>query len=140
MDSIARKNTGAPFPEARAHRVCFVIAFDKVGAGEGLCFVVAVSARQHQDSPGWGGYTVDEVAPQRRERREGNETIRRWRTRRSRAATTPDIAKVAALRLPRRRPHGQSTRRPRPHPHLSGRIAVSSEGGHDDEHPTRAVG
>jgi hypothetical protein len=62
MDSIARKNTGAPFPEARAHRVCFVIAFDKVGAGEGLCFVVAVSARQHQDSPGWGGYTVDEVA------------------------------------------------------------------------------
>ena len=33
-----------------------------VGAGTGPCFVVAVGARQHQDGPGWGGYTVDEVA------------------------------------------------------------------------------
>ena len=33
-----------------------------VGAGEGLCVVVAVGARQHQDAPGWGGYTADEVA------------------------------------------------------------------------------
>ena len=33
-----------------------------VGAGEGPCVVVAVGARQHQDAPGWGGYTVDEVA------------------------------------------------------------------------------
>jgi uncharacterized cupin superfamily protein len=32
-----------------------------VGAGEG-CIVVAVGAREHQDGPGWGGYTVDEVA------------------------------------------------------------------------------
>ena len=33
-----------------------------VGAGTGLCVVVAVGARQHQDGPGWGGYTVNEVA------------------------------------------------------------------------------
>ena len=33
-----------------------------VGAGEGPCVVLAVGARQHQDGPGWGGYTVDEVA------------------------------------------------------------------------------
>jgi hypothetical protein len=33
------------------------------------------------------------------------------------------------------RPHRQSTRRPRPYPRLRGRIAVSSEGSHDDEHP-----
>jgi uncharacterized cupin superfamily protein len=33
-----------------------------VGAGDGPCIVVAVGARQHQDGPGWGGYTVDEVA------------------------------------------------------------------------------
>jgi uncharacterized cupin superfamily protein len=32
-----------------------------VGAGEG-CVVVAVGSREHQDGPGWGGYTVDEVA------------------------------------------------------------------------------
>jgi uncharacterized cupin superfamily protein len=32
-----------------------------VGAGEG-CVVIAVGAREHQDGPGWGGYTVDEVA------------------------------------------------------------------------------
>jgi uncharacterized cupin superfamily protein len=33
-----------------------------VGAGSGPCIVVAVGSRQHQDGPGWGGYTVDEVA------------------------------------------------------------------------------
>jgi uncharacterized cupin superfamily protein len=33
-----------------------------VGAGEGPCIVVAVGGRQHQNAPGWGGYTVDEVA------------------------------------------------------------------------------
>jgi uncharacterized cupin superfamily protein len=33
-----------------------------VGAGSGPCVVVAVGARQHQDGPDWGGYTVDEVA------------------------------------------------------------------------------
>jgi hypothetical protein len=86
MDSIALNYTGAPFPEPRAHRVCFVIAVDKVGAG----------ARQHQDSPGWGGYTLDEVA-RRNDVSVEKETIRRRRTRRSRAATTPDIARVWLL-------------------------------------------
>jgi uncharacterized cupin superfamily protein len=33
-----------------------------IGAGEGPCVVVAVGARQHQDGPDWGGYTVDETA------------------------------------------------------------------------------
>jgi uncharacterized cupin superfamily protein len=33
-----------------------------VGAGDGPCVVVAVGARQHQESPDWGGYPVDEVA------------------------------------------------------------------------------
>jgi uncharacterized cupin superfamily protein len=33
-----------------------------VGAGEGPCAVLAVGARQHQESADWGGYTVDEVA------------------------------------------------------------------------------
>jgi len=33
-----------------------------VGAGDGPCIVIAVGARQHQDGPDWGGYTVDEVA------------------------------------------------------------------------------
>jgi uncharacterized cupin superfamily protein len=33
-----------------------------VGAGEGPCIVVAVGARQHQEGPDWGGYTVDESA------------------------------------------------------------------------------
>ncbi|MCW2990637.1 MAG: cupin protein [Solirubrobacterales bacterium] len=33
-----------------------------VGAGEGPSLVVAIGARQHQDGPGWGGYTVDETA------------------------------------------------------------------------------
>ena len=33
-----------------------------VGAGSGPCVVIAVGAREHQDGPGWGGYTVDEVA------------------------------------------------------------------------------
>jgi uncharacterized cupin superfamily protein len=33
-----------------------------VGAGDGPCVIVAVGARQNQDGPDWGGYTVDEVA------------------------------------------------------------------------------
>ncbi len=33
-----------------------------VGAGNGPCLVVAVGARDHQDSPDWGGYTVDDAA------------------------------------------------------------------------------
>ena len=33
-----------------------------LGAGEHGCVVVAVGAREHQDGPGWGGYTLDEVA------------------------------------------------------------------------------
>jgi uncharacterized cupin superfamily protein len=33
-----------------------------VGAGSGPCVVVAVGAREHQEGPDWGGYTVEEVA------------------------------------------------------------------------------
>jgi uncharacterized cupin superfamily protein len=33
-----------------------------VGAGAGPCIVLAVGAREHQDGPGWGGYSVDEAA------------------------------------------------------------------------------
>ena len=33
-----------------------------VGAGTGPAVVLAVGAREHQADPGWGGYTVDEVA------------------------------------------------------------------------------
>jgi uncharacterized cupin superfamily protein len=33
-----------------------------VGAGEALCGVLAVGAREHQTGAGWGGYPVDEVA------------------------------------------------------------------------------
>jgi uncharacterized cupin superfamily protein len=33
-----------------------------LGAGSGPCIVVAVGARDHQDGPDWGGYTVDDVA------------------------------------------------------------------------------
>jgi uncharacterized cupin superfamily protein len=33
-----------------------------VGAGDGPCVVVAVGARQFQEGPDWGGYTVDETA------------------------------------------------------------------------------
>ena len=33
-----------------------------VGAGDGPCLVLAVGAREHQEGPGWGGYTVDETA------------------------------------------------------------------------------
>ncbi len=33
-----------------------------VGAGDGPCVVVAVGGREHQDGPGWGGYSVDEAA------------------------------------------------------------------------------
>ena len=33
-----------------------------VGAGNGPCVVVAVGARQNQDGPDWGGYTVEEAA------------------------------------------------------------------------------
>ena len=33
-----------------------------VGAGDGPCIVVAIGARDNQEGPDWGGYTVDEVA------------------------------------------------------------------------------
>jgi uncharacterized cupin superfamily protein len=33
-----------------------------VGAGDVPCVVLAIGAREHQNSPGWGGYTVDEAA------------------------------------------------------------------------------
>jgi uncharacterized cupin superfamily protein len=33
-----------------------------IGAGEVPCLLLAVGAREHQGAPGWGGYTVDEVA------------------------------------------------------------------------------
>jgi uncharacterized cupin superfamily protein len=33
-----------------------------VGAGNAPCAVLAVGAREHQDRPGWGGYTVDAAA------------------------------------------------------------------------------
>jgi uncharacterized cupin superfamily protein len=33
-----------------------------VGAGTEPCVVVAVGAREHQNGPGWGAYTVDDVA------------------------------------------------------------------------------
>jgi uncharacterized cupin superfamily protein len=33
-----------------------------LGAGDAPCVVLAVGAREHQDGPGWGAYTVDEVA------------------------------------------------------------------------------
>jgi uncharacterized cupin superfamily protein len=33
-----------------------------VGAGDGPCVMVAVGGRAHQDTPGWGGYSVDEAA------------------------------------------------------------------------------
>jgi len=33
-----------------------------VGAGDGPCVVFAVGARTHQDTQGWGGYPVDDVA------------------------------------------------------------------------------
>jgi uncharacterized cupin superfamily protein len=33
-----------------------------VGAGEEPCAVLAVGARSHQDTDGWGAYTVDEAA------------------------------------------------------------------------------
>jgi uncharacterized cupin superfamily protein len=33
-----------------------------LGAGDDLCVVLAVGAREHEDDPDWGGYTVDEIA------------------------------------------------------------------------------
>jgi uncharacterized cupin superfamily protein len=33
-----------------------------VGAGNATCLVLAVGAREHRESQGWGGYTVDETA------------------------------------------------------------------------------
>jgi uncharacterized cupin superfamily protein len=33
-----------------------------VGAGEGPCAVLAIGAREHEKSEGWGGYAVDETA------------------------------------------------------------------------------
>ena len=33
-----------------------------LGAGDGPCAVLAIGAREHQDTPGWGAYTVEEAA------------------------------------------------------------------------------
>jgi uncharacterized cupin superfamily protein len=33
-----------------------------IGAGDGPCAVLAIGAREHQDTPGWGGYPVDPLA------------------------------------------------------------------------------
>jgi uncharacterized cupin superfamily protein len=33
-----------------------------VGGGDGPCTVLAVGAREHQQGPDWGGYTVNEAA------------------------------------------------------------------------------
>jgi uncharacterized cupin superfamily protein len=33
-----------------------------IGAGDGPCAILAIGAREHQDTPQWGAYTVDEVA------------------------------------------------------------------------------
>ena len=33
-----------------------------VGAGDAPCVVLAVGAREHQDGPAWGVYSVDQVA------------------------------------------------------------------------------
>ena len=33
-----------------------------VGAGDGPCILIAIGAREHMATPGWGAYTVDEVA------------------------------------------------------------------------------
>ena len=33
-----------------------------VGAGDAPCLVLAVGSREFADTPGWGGYTVDEAA------------------------------------------------------------------------------
>ena len=33
-----------------------------IGAGDVPCLVLAVGAREHQGAPGWGGYSVDELA------------------------------------------------------------------------------
>ena len=33
-----------------------------VGAGDGLCGILAIGAREHMAGTNWGAYTVDEVA------------------------------------------------------------------------------
>ena len=33
-----------------------------LGAGSGPCAILAIGAREHQDSPAWGGYPYSEVA------------------------------------------------------------------------------
>ncbi len=33
-----------------------------VGSGDAPCLMLAVGAREHQDGPGWGGYSVDDTA------------------------------------------------------------------------------
>jgi uncharacterized cupin superfamily protein len=33
-----------------------------VGAGDGVCVLLSVGAREHQDGPGWGAFPVDETA------------------------------------------------------------------------------
>jgi uncharacterized cupin superfamily protein len=33
-----------------------------IGAGDGPCAILAIGAREHQDTAEWGAYTVDEAA------------------------------------------------------------------------------
>jgi uncharacterized cupin superfamily protein len=33
-----------------------------LGAGDAPCVILAIGARDHQDTPGWGAYTVEEAA------------------------------------------------------------------------------
>ena len=33
-----------------------------LGAGDGRCAILAIGAREHQDTPRWGAYTVDDAA------------------------------------------------------------------------------
>jgi uncharacterized cupin superfamily protein len=57
-----------------------------VGAGTGPCVVIAIGAREHQDGPEWGGYTVDDAALRHgagveRETSDPNEAYARFRRR-----------------------------------------------------------
>ena len=50
------------FRAAPDHAWVTAVDGEIVGAGSGPTVVIAVGAREHQDGPGWGGYTVEEVA------------------------------------------------------------------------------
>ena len=76
-----------------------------VGAGSGPAVVVAVGARQKQDGPGWGGYTVDEVARRHgagveRETNDAQEAYAGW-TKRAHAPYRDDWLPSRVFRRPR---------------------------------------